>query len=345
MLAEEKERRQGELKKNIYELSKEMLDEEGIRGVSLKLRDIYEGDFQHSYSGFFPLIVEISKDTNQYNLEYLSNNIESIRSYIEKDYVSGEKEFKSIYKQANKLCEHLSVEIGRWNYYSSNEQKIEDVKSQIGSLNANMSEVTQKVEGVKSQMDSLNANVSEATQKVEGVKSQMDSLNANVSEATQKMENIKFETESLNVDMSKATKNLKKASKKADSIQTELIAVLSVFAAIVVTFSGGFTFLGSVMSSINDVIYYEAVALEAIICGIVIFNTIFLLMYMVGKITNRNIYARCTTEDCSCENKCSGLERIRKRLPYVFYFNIICIVGIIVDCFIWYSDMQGWFNL
>ena len=259
-----------------------MYGDSEIREISLKLLDIYKGDFRHNYSGFFPLIVEISKSDQKGDLEFLSNNLESIHNYIDKDLISGEKEFKDIYSQLNKLCDNLNVEIARWNYYSQNEQKIEDINSM---------------------------------------------------------------TASVCDDMDEATQELRHASKQAASIQTELIAVLSIFAAIVVTFSGGFTFLGSVMSSIGSVEYYEAAALAAIICGIVIFNTIFLLMYLVGKITERNIYAKCKTQDCSCQKRCKNINRIRKRLPYVFYFNLICVIGIIIDFVIWYADIRDWLGI
>lgn len=278
MLAEERSRRQGVLEQWIRDLSKDMYDDSEIRNKSLQLLEIYKGDFRHSYSGFFPLISKISKSDQQESLEILSTNLENIRKYLEDDFVTGRKEFEGIYGQLDKLCDHLNLEIGRWNYYSQNEQKIEDIDS-----------------------------------------------------------NMKV----LNDGMSKATQRLRKATKQAASIQTELIAVLSVFAAIVVTFSGGFTFLGSVMSSVNEAEYYEAVAVIAIICGMVIFNTIFLLMYLVGKITERNIYAKCKAADCPCGNECSNLKRIRKRLPYVYYFNLVCIIGIAIDLAIWWLDMKG----
>lgn len=217
MLTEEKNRRQNILEEKIRQLSKEMLDEEGIRSISFNLADIYGGGFRHGYSGFFPLIVEISKN-DQCSLDFLSNNLEGIRTYIEKDLVSGKKEFESIYVQAEKLCDHLNMEIGRWSYFSRNEQRIEDVDAQVEDLCRKESEATQRLE---------------------------------------------------------------EASEQAASIQTELIAILSVFAAIVVTFSGSFTFLGSVMTSVNNAAYYEAVVLVAIICGMVVFNTIFLVMYLV----------------------------------------------------------------
>lgn len=278
MLAKEKSRRQDELEKLIRSLSKKLLVELEIREMLLQLLEIYRGGFRHSYSGFFPLIVLISKSTEQESIDFLSDNLEIIHEYIEKDFVSGEKEFKDIYDQLNKLCDHLTVEIGRWNYYSQNEQKIEDIKSR---------------------------------------------------------------TTVLNDEMSKATKELQRASKQASSIQTELIAVLSIFAAIVLTFSGGFTFLGSIIGAVNDARHYEAIILVAIVCGMIIFNTIFLLMYLVGKITERNIYARCDTLDCSCRKRCGGLKRIRKRLPYVFYFNVVCIIGIVINMVVWYLDLKG----
>ena len=179
------------------------------------------------------------------------------------------------------MCDHISLEIGRLNYYSINDNKIKDMERKTAEVN-----------------------------------------------------------ESLRI----ATKELDKASKTASTMQTELIAVLSIFAAIVITFSGGVSFLGSAITSINTANYYEAVVMIAIICGIVIFNTIFLMMYLVSKITERNIYARCLTYDCTaCDTKkCSGITRIRKRLPYVFYFNLLGIGGIVIDLVIWYFDIKGY---
>lgn len=286
MLAEEKARRQNELESHIYRLSEKLLEDDiEKREISLKLVEVYKSGFRHNYSGFFPIILEISKENNGYDIDCLSENLESLRAFVERDYVTGSKEFKILYPHLEKLCDHLNLEIGRWSYYAQNEHKIEDMESK---------------------------------------------------------------TSLLNDGMRKATIELESASERASSIQTELIAVLSIFAAIVVAFSGGFTFLGSVMTSINEALHYEAVVLVAIICGMVMFNTIFLMMYLVGKIIKRDIYARCLTENCSCDNqslkKCNGLQRIRKRLPYVFYFNLMCVLGIVIDCAVWYLDIRGFFS-
>lgn len=281
MLVEERKRRQDQLEKCIYEMSQGMLGgEPEVRKMSLKLLEVYRSDFRHNYAGFFPVILNISKDQNKYSLDFLSENIETLRNFLEDDYVSGEKEFSDLYTHIDKLCDHLNLEIGRLNYYSINDNKIKDIESK---------------------------------------------------------------TNELNYDLRKATNDLNKASKKAETIQTELIAVLSIFAAIVITFSGGVSFLGSAMTSINNAKYYEAVVLVAIICGLVIFNTIFLMMYLVSKIIDRNIYARCISTDCfACEeSECRGITKIKKRLPYVFYFNALCIVGITIDMIVWAIDIAG----
>ncbi len=280
MLAEERKKRQRELERVVRELSYKPLDSEEISGKAMELLEIYKDDFRHGYSSFFPMILDIAQKDDEGSLEYLSNNIETLRSSVEAESVRGEKEFESLHDRLEKLSDHLNLEIGRWSYYAQNELKIQDLGEQMGS-------------------------------------------------ATK--------------DLDKATISLGQASKQASSLQTELITVLSIFAAIVITLSGGFTFLGSVMSSISNVVYIESVVLIAIICGMAIFNTIFLMMYLVGKITEKDIYARCLTDNCTCDEqqgRCSGIRRIRKRLPYVFYFNAMAIVGIIVNGIIWIIDIN-----
>lgn len=297
MLAEEKTKRQNELKKYIYELSESLLaNDNEKREMALKLVQLYRDRFRHSYSEFFPIILDISRTDNNYSIDYLSENLETLRAFVEADYIAGRKEYSIIYSRLEKLCDHLNLEIGRWSYYSQNEHRIEDISLRTNSLN-------------------------------------------------EEMRNAKEALNAANNELSNAKDQLEDASEQASSMQTEVIAVLSIFAGIAFVFSGGMSFLGSAITSINEAKHYEAVVLVAIICGMVVFNTIFLLMYLVGKITNRNIYANCKTKDCSCEERCSGIKKIRNRLPYVYYFNIVCVVGVIIDCIVWYCDIRNWLYL
>ena len=76
MLIEESQRRQAVLKKYLFEMASSCMDDTAIRSMAIKLKALYTDNFRHNYSEFFPLIVEISKDENEYNLDYLSTNLE-----------------------------------------------------------------------------------------------------------------------------------------------------------------------------------------------------------------------------------------------------------------------------
>ena len=230
MLAAERKRRQDKLVENIFGLSKHLLgDNAEVRRAALELKEIYSSDFRHSYSEFFPLILHIQDEKTEYSLDYLSENLESLRTYVDTDFLDGTKEFKDMNKNFDKLCDHLNLEIGRVTYYSQNEKRTEDLSKRM---------------------------------------------------------------ESANKDMGEATIKLEKASKKAESIQTELLSILSIFAAIVIAFSGGLSFLGGTLSGASET-YICKMILLLLMCGFVLFNTIFLLMYLVGKIIGRSIYANC----------------------------------------------------
>lgn len=282
MLIEESIRRQGELRNCLYEMASTCMDETGIRSMVIKLKSLYTDGFRHNYSDFFPLIVEVAKDDNVYNLDYLSVNIEASRLMVEKDYKEGEKEFRGLYMPLSKLSDHINLEIGRYSYYSINEQRVKDLEKR---------------------------------------------------------------NQKLQTDLRTATTKLEKAQKTVSSMQTELIAVLSIFAAIVLAFSGSMSFLGNTLAAIKGVCLFK-VTFFVLLCGLIIFNLIFLMMYIVGKITERSIYARCKSENCTCgENgtpTCSGITRIRKRLPYIFWMNAVLLIFCIVDVILWCLNIMYW---
>ena len=154
-----------------------------------------------------------------------------------------------------------------------------------------------------------------------------------------KMEDLRRDLNSAQVALEEATQKADVATEKASHMQTDILAVLSIFSAVVLAFMGGMTFLGGAMESIENVRVYKFI-IACCICGIVIFNTIFVLLYIVSKIIGKSIYVRCNSEDCTCDHgkpKCSTIKRIRKRLPYVFYFNVLMIAFIIMTSFVQYT--------
>lgn len=278
MLIEESLRRQEELKAHLCDMASAMKEDDELREIAIKLKGLYTDGFRHVYSEFFALIVEIAKDDNAYNLDFLSNNIMNVRALVEQDYVDGEKEFRGLYKPLTKLSDHINLEIARYSYSSIHELRVLDLEKR---------------------------------------------------------------NKNLQTELADATEKLGEAQKSMSSVQTELIAVLSIFAAIVLTFSGSMSLLGNALTGMENAPFFKSVFF-VLLCGFIITNVIFLMMYLVGKITGRNIYAKCKSKDCTCGEggvpKCCGLTRIRKRLPYVFWINFLVILMMVVDVVVWYFD-------
>lgn len=146
------------------------------------------------------------------------------------------------------------------------------------------------------------------------------------------------EINKLKQDLSVVNNELQMAREQLQKSQTDIIAVLSIFSAVVLAFSGGFSLIANVFSGLTDIPFFKAMFFVAL-CGFVLFNLICLLMYFVGKITGRNIYAKCKTENCSCGDggkpKCGGIQRIRNRLPYVYWVNIAVLIIMGIALLLW----------
>lgn len=109
---------------------------------------------------------------------------------------------------------------------------------------------------------------------------------------------------------------------------TESITILSIFAGVVMAFTGGFSYISQAIASLNEIGPYRAGAF-IILIGMIMFDIIFLLLYMIGKLTERYIGSRgkCNSLENGCNNKdiwCSV-----NRYPYVVWFNIISLMMIV----------------
>lgn len=301
MLEKDSLERQSKLVSYLYEMSEECMSEEKAQGMALKLKELYTKGFRHNYSEFFPLIVDIAKDDNKYDLDFLSNNLNMTRALVEKSYVNGSSEFKSLYAPLSKLSDHINLEIGRYSYYSLNEKKLQGLEKHSQTVYAELKETAQKLDDAKNELALT----------------------------------VK------NLDDSKGA--LEDANAKVASVQTELITVLSIFAAIVFTFSGGINLMGSALTGIQNTPFFKA-TFFVLLCGFLVFNAIVLLLYIVAKLTDRNIYAKCKTKNCTCgENEspiCNGVTRLRKRLPYVYWFNVVCLGAMIGDLLLWFLNIH-----
>ena len=126
-----------------------------------------------------------------------------------------------------------------------------------------------------------------------------------------------------------AQKKVDEATDKIKDSHGQLITILSIFAAIVITFAGGISLLGSALTSVADAPLLDLL-LIVFACGIILIDAVTALIYAVSKLAGKSILSGCEKKECNCLNdkgkpKCKGITKLRKRLPFVFWSNIILI--------------------
>ena len=162
-----------------------------------------------------------------------------------------------------------------------------------------------------------------------------------------KIDSVAYKIEQIEKKMEKALetarKNTEDAQERIARIQSEFVGILGIFATVVMVFSGSFTLLGGSFSQISETSLNRLVIMTSIV-GVILFNTVFILLYIISKMIGRNIYSHCKSTYChECDGNCNIINRLKKRFPYMFWLNVILLfmfsVGIFynsIDSFIYF---------
>lgn len=100
-----------------------------------------------------------------------------------------------------------------------------------------------------------------------------------------------------------------------DNSQKEYIAILGIFAAVVLAFTGGIAFSTSVFNNIAQASFYRTIAM-ALIIGLVLMNVLFGLFYYINSLVDKN-----------------------KRITPLLFSNLIIIILLMVTFIAWNN---GW---
>lgn len=150
------------------------------------------------------------------------------------------------------------------------------------------------------------------------------------------------EFESQKQELEKMETRLKEYEKKLSTAESgyinNLLAVLGVFSGIIIAFFGGLEYITSVFNNIGNIGRYRLVFLSLLL-GFVIFNTVSVMLVFLGKMIDKDIYRPCKSIDCSCDDKCGFIKKIKNRLPYIFFVDCFIIVFMIAVTCLWILDM------
>lgn len=253
-------------------------DEEELKHICDLLDKIYlvdgklDKNFRHEYSSISGKMEELrseySDEENPFDLQNISININLLYEYAERN---GKIYLKNLYK----LRDHICLEIGRIAYADKIYESITNAKSELQlSIDAAIAEVKNidsKIEMSKSMLSELEEKHNKFSKEIENLQEKINSTNT--------------EIESTNESLKSTNQLLESSKNKIKSYQQESIAILGIFASIVLAVTGGLGFSSSVLQSINAGTIYR-VCFVILLLGLVLINILFVLFYYIDRLVN-----------------------------------------------------------
>lgn len=167
-----------------------------------------------------------------------------------------------------------------------------------------------------------------------------DEANARLETALESAEELNATTSFLSNEVNELQGKSWDFQNKMESLNTQSITILSIFAGLVFVFTGGFSFIGTALQNINNASIYKLTFVLSLV-GMMMFDLIFLFFYMIAKLTNKNISSSCIkshNQVCDKESecaKCNIIQRFLRRFYYVIIPNAFFMLTMIGTVIIW----------
>lgn len=287
------------------------------------LDQIYSNGFRHSYAQI-SLKVEQILDDDIGKGECLAQNLNVLKAKIEskrKDIKEPIERTENIYKNFQKLYDHVNLEIGRYNLLVN---KIKAIKS-FGNSNTSQGNVNNE------KLEILNERINQ-------VEKEQTQSKTTVLDAASKISNI---------------------DEKLEKNSMSSITTLTIFSAVILAFTGSITFTSGVFSGMSNVSAYRIVFITSLI-GMVIFNLIFMLLFIIGRMVGKPVHCKCKyftdeTETLKCgSGYCTknhylqnGACMLLHKYPYILIIDLFLVCVMYYDMVLFFANNQHylWFNI
>lgn len=295
-------------------------EQNNIDGWVSKLNKVYSNEYRHTYSDIFFKIQQIMSDT-------LSNNDASDTEVLE---VLGEN-LNVLGNRIDELAAQNSDDANYKNTVSGYKKFSDHIRLEIGRYNFIKSRFTGTA---------ADGNSGKST----------DEHSAIDAERILKLEQA---VNAIRPRVAQAQKQLDSLDGKLESNKISSITTLTIFSAVILAFSGGITFESGIFQGMVESTSYRLVFTIAL-SGFILFNTIFALLYLVGKMAGKRIGTKCkymvnandnynqcqSCGDGYCTKECAEVSiacRIFHKYSYVFAIDAILLYVLYTDFFLWYS--------
>ena len=160
-------------------------------------------------------------------------------------------------------------------------QNLSEIRKRYKPLNINSSgEIIDISDNLKKLHDHVSLDIARF--------SYIDALNINTlgGEILADIQAAKTEIDRLRANVKETQVQQRDTARKLENQQEEYKAILGIYAAIVIAFSTGSGYLSGAIASIAQA-SLSRLASIVILCGLTLMNTLFLLMYFVGRLINK----------------------------------------------------------
>lgn len=268
-ITREEQQRQ-EFRNILFDLSKSQLSlkDKGERSkIYQRLEKLYdspddEKEFRHFYSDIFLVLNQIELGDQSGSIDILGQNLYEIRKGYQALNKAQDGSQIDISDSIRKLYDHVSLDIARMRYSDATKWQLTN-----GEALANIQSQVTQIENV----------VEKTKQSQQQAKLEFDLQQSQ----------LLSEIEQLNEDIVYAQKAQQSVENELVNQQREYIAILGIFAAVVLAFTGGIAFSTSVLNNIAQASIYRTIFVSLII-GLVLINVLFGLFYYMNFLVNKD---------------------------------------------------------
>lgn len=276
------------------------------------LNRIYANGYRHTYSDIFLKIQTIISDDNSETLEILGENLNVLKDLI--------------ISQLEENPDDANLK----NTYNGFKKFSDHIFLEIGRFNFLQTHFIKE-----SKPESPNPPCDNS--------SEIQELKKDINQLSKAIDQIRPIT-------TQAQKGLDSLDSKLESNKISSITTLTIFSAVVLAFSGGITFEAGIFKGLENSSIYRLVFTIAL-TGFILFNTIFALLYLVGKLSGKNIATKCKyfsdsssnnskprCGDGYCGKQCHSVSipcRLFHKYSYVFFVNTILLWILYIDTLLW----------
>lgn len=146
----------------------------------------------------------------------------------------------------------------------------------------------------------------------------------------------KEQSQKIDLEVNEFREETKSLKNKVEDSYSQFVSILGIFSAVVVVFFGGMTAFGELFANMQNISRFKLTFMTSLI-GLIVFNLVFMFLYVLAKLLNREIAAAMVEEGTGRNALKKWIRRVWRRYPYMLMFNATMLSLMLVSFIAWYG--------